>query len=41
VADWIDRLGFYGIDLGRLNEGGRAMNVPGGALPTLNLIRLD
>jgi predicted dinucleotide-binding enzyme len=41
VADLIERLGFYGIDLGLLNEGGRAMSVPGGALTIQNLVRLD
>jgi 8-hydroxy-5-deazaflavin:NADPH oxidoreductase len=41
VADLIGRLGFQGIDLGLLNEGGRAISVPGGALTIQNLIRLD
>ena len=41
VAALIDKLGFFGIDLGQLNEGGRAINVPGGALTIQNLIRLD
>jgi hypothetical protein len=27
--------------VGQLNEGGRAINVPGGALTNQNLIRLD
>jgi predicted dinucleotide-binding enzyme len=40
VGALIDKLGFHGIDLGRLNEGGRAMSVPGGALTLQNLIRL-
>ena len=31
VADLIEKLGFHGIDLGLLNEGGRTMSVPGGA----------
>jgi hypothetical protein len=41
VAGLIERLGFFGIDLGLLNEGGRAISVPGGALTLQNLIRLD
>ncbi len=41
VADLIERLGFHGIDLGLLNEGGRTISVPGGALTIQNLIRLD
>jgi predicted dinucleotide-binding enzyme len=41
VAALIDKLGFFGVDLGQLNEGGRAINVPGGALTIQNLIRLD
>lgn len=41
VASLIDRLGFFGIDLGLVGEGGRAINVPGGALTLHNLVRLD
>jgi predicted dinucleotide-binding enzyme len=41
IAALIDKLGFFGIDLGPLNEGGRAINIPGGALTIQNLIRLD
>lgn len=41
VAALIDKLGFFGVDLGQLNEGGWAINVPGGALTIHNLIRLD
>lgn len=41
VADLIERLGFHGIDLGAVNEGGRAISIPGGALAIHNLIRLD
>jgi 8-hydroxy-5-deazaflavin:NADPH oxidoreductase len=41
VAKLIETLGFFGIDLGRIDEGGKAMNIPGGALPSQNLIRLD
>lgn len=40
VANLIQRLGFAGIDLGGLVEGGRLMQFPGGPLPTLNLIKL-
>lgn len=36
----LNRIGFAGIDLGRLNEGGKLQQFPGGALPTLNLIKL-
>lgn len=41
VGELIDKLGFFGVDLGLLGEGGRAINIPGGALPILNLVRLD
>lgn len=41
VADLIERLGFFGIDLGQPNEGGRAINIPGGPLAIQNLIRCD
>jgi len=41
VAGLIERLGFHPIDLGSLNEGGRAMSVPGGGLTTQNLVRFD
>jgi predicted dinucleotide-binding enzyme len=41
VAALISKLGFFGIDLGLLDEGGRAISVPGGALTIQNLIRLD
>jgi 8-hydroxy-5-deazaflavin:NADPH oxidoreductase len=41
VAALISKLGFFGIDLGQLDEGGRAVSVPGGALTIQNLIRLD
>ncbi len=34
------RIGFAGIDLGNLNEGGKLQRFPGGPLPTLNLIKL-
>ena len=41
VGGLIEKLGFHGIDLGLVNEGGRAISVPGGALAIQNLIRLD
>jgi predicted dinucleotide-binding enzyme len=41
VGKLIDRLGFSGIDLGSLNEGGRAISVPGGGLTIQNLVRFD
>jgi 8-hydroxy-5-deazaflavin:NADPH oxidoreductase len=41
VAALIDKFGFFGVDLGQLNQGGRAITVPGGALTIQNLIRLD
>jgi predicted dinucleotide-binding enzyme len=41
AAALIDKIGFHGIDLGSLTEGGRAMSVPGGGLTIQNLIRLD
>ncbi|MFT2008703.1 NADPH-dependent F420 reductase [Pontibacter sp. 13R65] len=40
VAEIIERIGFTGIDLGRLDEGGRLQEFPGGPLPTLNLVKL-
>jgi len=40
VGRLIDRLGFVGIDLGGLVDGGRLQQFPGGAFPTLNLIKL-
>lgn len=40
VADLIQRLGFAGIDLGGLVEGGRLTQFPGGPLPALNLLKL-
>lgn len=41
IGRLIERLGFAGIDLGRLAEGGRLQQFPGGPLPSLNLVRLD
>ncbi|KOF15697.1 NADP oxidoreductase [Ensifer adhaerens] len=39
VAVLIDRLGFFGIDLGSLAVGGRLVQFPGGPLPALNLVK--
>ncbi|MVT12027.1 NADP oxidoreductase [Chitinophaga sp. ysch24] len=40
VAGIISRIGFAGIDLGTLHEGGRLQQFPGGPLPALNLIKM-
>ncbi|MGY8704253.1 NAD(P)-binding domain-containing protein [Bradyrhizobium sp. 18BD] len=39
VGALIDRLGFFGIDLGSLAIGGRLVQFPGGPLPALNLVK--
>jgi predicted dinucleotide-binding enzyme len=39
VAALIERLGFFGLDLGPLAVGGRLAQFPGGALPTHNLVK--
>jgi 8-hydroxy-5-deazaflavin:NADPH oxidoreductase len=39
VARLIDRLGFFGIDLGSLAVGGRLVQFPGGPLPTHNFVK--
>jgi predicted dinucleotide-binding enzyme len=39
VGALIDRLGFFGIDLGSLAIGGRLTQFPGGPLPALNLVK--
>lgn len=39
VAALIERLGFFGVDLGSLNVGGRLVQFPGGPLPALNLVK--
>ncbi|MDK1490297.1 NAD(P)-binding domain-containing protein [Sinorhizobium sp. 7-81] len=41
VARLIDRLGFFGIDLGPLSIGGKLAQFPGGPLPALNLVKFD
>ena len=40
VSGILNRIGFAGIDLGSLHEGGKLQRFPGGPLPTLNLIKL-
>lgn len=40
VSGIISRIGFAGIDLGSLHEGGKLQRFPGGPLPTLNLIKV-
>lgn len=39
VGALIDRLGFFGIDLGPLSVGGRLVQFPGGPLPAHNFVR--
>jgi predicted dinucleotide-binding enzyme len=39
VAALIERLGFFGIDLGELSVGARLVQFPGGPLPVLNLVK--
>lgn len=39
VGGLINRLGFFGIDLGMLDVGARLVQFPGGPLPALNLVR--
>lgn len=40
VGALIDKLGFFGIDLGPLSIGSRLVQFPGGPLPALNLVKL-
>ena len=40
VSGLIGQLGFFGIDLGSLEGGGRLVQIPGGPLPVLNLVKL-
>lgn len=40
VAALVERLGFFGIDLGKLEVGGRLVQFPGGPLPGLNLVKM-
>jgi len=39
VSGLIEQLGFFGIDLGSLEGGGRLVQIPGGPLPVLNLVK--
>ena len=39
VGGLIERLGFFGIDLGPLAVGGRLVQFPGGPLPALDLVK--
>lgn len=39
VGALIDKLGFFGVDLGSLAVGGRLAQFPGGPLPALNLVK--
>lgn len=40
VGALIDRLGFFGLDLGSLAIGARLVQFPGGPLPTHNLVKI-
>lgn len=40
IGTLIDRLGFFGIDLGSLALGSRLTQFPGGPLPALNLLKI-
>jgi hypothetical protein len=39
IGEFIERLGFFGFDLGPLAIGARLAQFPGGPLPTLNLVK--
>lgn len=39
VAELIERLGFFGVDLGPLTVGGKLAQFPGGPLPVHNLVK--
>lgn len=41
VGALIERLGFFGVDLGSLAVGGRLVQFPGGPLPVHNLVKFD
>jgi predicted dinucleotide-binding enzyme len=41
VIALIGRLGFFGLDLGSLVDGGRLHQFPGGPLPALNLVKFE
>ena len=40
IAALIDRIGFFGIDLGSLAVGGKLAQFPGGPLPNQNLVKV-
>ena len=40
VGQMIEKLGFFGIDLGPLSIGARLTQFPGGPLPALNLVKI-
>lgn len=40
IGALIEKLGFFGIDLGSLSIGSRLVQFPGGPLPALNLVKL-
>ena len=40
VGALIERLGFFGIDLGSLAVGGKLAQFPGGPLPNHNLVKV-
>jgi len=41
IGQLIERLGFFGIDLGALAAGGCLVQFPGGPLPSHNLVKFD
>jgi hypothetical protein len=41
VRALIDRLGFFGLDLGPLAVGSRLLQFPGGTLPAHHLVKVD
>ncbi|WP_276122035.1 NADPH-dependent F420 reductase [Pararhizobium qamdonense] len=41
IGALIDRVGFFGIDLGDLSVGGRLVQFPGGPLPAHNLVKFN
>jgi predicted dinucleotide-binding enzyme len=41
ISELIDKIGFAGVDLGKLDEGGKLQQFPEGTLTTLNLIKLN
>jgi predicted dinucleotide-binding enzyme len=40
VSGLIEQLGFFGIDLGSLEAGGKLVQIPGGPLPVHNLVKM-